>query len=390
MTIRSTRRLVQLGFLLLTIVGVFLVRGHAERWCPFGGIEAIYGYVREGNLICSLGVSNFYILAGILILTLLVRRAFCGYMCPIGTLSEWLGRGAARLGLRPRRVPYRLDHALALLKYAVLGVILFFTWRTSELVFRGYDPCYALLGRHGEDITFWAYVVSGAIVVASFLVVMPFCRWLCPLAAVLNPFSRYGLTRIKRDRVHCFDCGACNRVCPMGIRVDATPEVTAARCIACMECVQACPEKGERALSWGPPRKLGGRWPQAALVGLLLLCVSAAVAATYAFPLPSFVWSKGEPPARTKRMELFVNHLNCRGNASLFVYFLSRDDELELPGYVKLEAWPGPDPARVQIMYDPAQTDEPAIRQALTQPYFDLTGGFFRASPFEIAEAGQR
>lgn len=384
MTMRTTRRLVQLGFLLLTVVGVYLVRGHAERWCPFGGVEAIYGYINNGNMICSLGVSNFYILGGVLVMALIARRAFCGYMCPIGTLSEWLGRIAARLGLKPANVPYRLDRALALLKYAVLGLILYFTWRTSELVFRGYDPCYAFIGRHGEDITIWAYLISGAIVLASLALVLPFCRWLCPLAAVLAPFSRFGLTRIKRESQHCLDCGECNRACPMGIRVDATPEVTAARCIACMECVQACPEQGENVLSWGPPRGMGGRWPQWALVAVLLAVVGAAVAATYVFPLPSFVWSKGEPPERTRQIELHVNNVNCRGNASLLVYFLERDDELELDGYLKLEAWPGPDPARIQITFDPTRTNDAAILQALAEPYFDLVGGFFRASPFHV------
>ena len=106
----TTRRVVQFGFLALTVVGVFVVRGNAERWCPFGGVEALYTYATEGNLTCSLAVSNFYILGSVLIMTLLLRRAFCGYMCPIGTISDWLQRGTARLGAGPIAVPRRVDH----------------------------------------------------------------------------------------------------------------------------------------------------------------------------------------------------------------------------------------------------------------------------------------
>ena len=73
-----TRRIVQIVFLLLTVVGVFVMRGNAERWCPFGGVEAIYTYAREGNMLCSLGTYNFFILGGVLLSALLVRRAFCG------------------------------------------------------------------------------------------------------------------------------------------------------------------------------------------------------------------------------------------------------------------------------------------------------------------------
>ena len=163
----TTRRVVQLGFLALTIVGVYVVRGNAERWCPFGGVEALYTYATEGNLTCSLGVSNFFILGGVLAITLLLRRAFCGYMCPIGTISEWLRRAAAHLGIKTGRIPYALDRGLSLLKYGVLAIILYYTYTTAELMFRGFDPCYALISRHGEDITLWTYVVSGAILVGE-------------------------------------------------------------------------------------------------------------------------------------------------------------------------------------------------------------------------------
>jgi ferredoxin len=380
----ATRRLVQFAFLALTLVGVYVYRGHAEQWCPFGGIEALYGYLKVGNLTCSLGVSNFYILAAVLVLTLLLRRAFCGYMCPIGTISEWLQRGAKRLGLRARRVPYGLDRGLSLLKYAVLVVILYFTWQVGELVFRGYDPCYVLISRHGTDITIWAYVVSGGIVVASLLIAVPFCRWLCPLAAVLNPFSRFGLTRVKRDAGTCLDCGACNRACPMGIRVDQVREVTAARCTSCLDCVVACPERAGGALRWGPPRWIGGRWPQAALIGILLLCVGGAVAASYAFPLPSFVQSFGERPAQSATLSLHVRGVNCRHSTEVFVQTLRRDDEYRVRGYLRIEAWPEPGTGAVRVIYDPARTSETAIKRAITEPYYDAEADSWTFSAYQI------
>jgi polyferredoxin len=381
---KTTRRIVQFGFLALTLAGVFVLRGNAERWCPFGGVEALYTYATEGDLVCSLAVSNFYILAGVLVMTLALRRAFCGYMCPIGTVSEWLQRGASRLGIRPTRVPYRLDRVLSLLKYVVLAVVLYFTYRTSELIFRGFDPCYALLSRHGEDITFWAYVVAGAVVIGSLVVVLPFCRWLCPLAAVLNPFSRIGLTRIKRNEDACHDCGQCASACPMAIPVDRVEQVTAARCLSCMDCVGACPACAEGAVTWGPTSRPERRWPQAALVAILLFCTTAAVAASYLFPLPSFVKTRGQIPAITATAELDVTGLTCRGNATLLMYFLERDDAFELEGYLKLEAWPGPGAALTRITYDSSLCDPEAIKRAITEPYYDSLATRWRLSPFEV------
>ncbi|HOW70471.1 MAG TPA: 4Fe-4S binding protein [Phycisphaerae bacterium] len=382
---KTRRRIVQFGFLVLTLAAVFVVKGNAERWCPFGGVEALYNYAVEGNLICSLGVSNFYILAGVLICTLLLRRVFCGYMCPIGTISEWLGRLATRLGLKAVRPPAGVDGGLAVLKYAVLAVVLFITWRASELEFRAFDPCYALISRHGEDITFWAYVVAGAVVLGSLLVTMPFCRWLCPLAAVLNGFSRFGYARVRRNEETCTQCGQCSRVCPMAIPVARVREVTHARCMSCLNCVDACPALEKGAISWGPPGSPRRAWPQAVLLTVMLACIGGAVAAVYAFPIPSYEKTRGTVPAKTASVDLMVTELTCRGRATLFTErFLWRDDILALPGYLKVQAWPGPGVARVRVIYDPEQANEESIKQAIVEPYFDAVSDTWDASPFTV------
>ena len=292
--------------------------------------------------------------------------------------------GAARLGIKAVTVPPQADRVLSMLKYVVLAVILYFTYRTSELVFRGYDPCYALLSRHGEDITIWAYVIAGVLIVASVVLMLPFCRWLCPLAAVLNPFSRFGVTRIRRDVDACVECGECTVACPMAIPVDRLTEVRAARCTSCMSCIQECPGGAEGALSWGPAGRKRRHWPQGVLVALLLACTAGAVAANFALPLPSYVKTRGELSAATATVELRVAGLGCRGNASLLMYFLERDDLYELPGYLKLEAWPGPGAARTRITYDPTECDEDAIKEAITEPYHDQLEQRWRYSPFEI------
>ena len=381
-----TRRIVQAAFLSMVLFGVFAVRGNAERWCPFGGVEAIYTYWTEGDLVCSLGVTNFYALAGLLVSVLLLRRAFCGYLCPIGTIGEWLGKLPRAWRSKPLSVPQTWDRVLSMLKYAVLGVVLYATWRAGELLFRGYDPCYALLSRHGEDITVWAYVISGAIVVGSVVVTVPFCRWLCPLAAVMNPFSRAGLGRVKREGDACGDCGACSAACPMAIPVDKLSEVTAARCTSCLECVAACPRDGQGALAWRWPWAARRGRPQVAILALLSVVLIAVVTTAWAFPIASFVKEHraAQRPEKTAVVELRIRGVTCRGTANLLTYFLFRDDVSEVPGYLKVEAWPAEGYARVRITCDPRKTDAEAIRAAIIEPYFDRFQRLERFSPFEI------
>ncbi len=381
---QRTRRAIQAAFLALTLIGVFVVGGNAERWCPFGGAEAIYTYTTEGNMPCSLAISNFFALGGVLLMALLLRRVFCSYICPIGTITEWLGKLARRLGIKPARVPQALEAVLALLKYGVLALILWVTWKAGELLFRTADPCYALLSRHGEDITFWAYVVSGAIVAGALFLTLPFCRWLCPLAALFNPLSRFGLARVRRDPETCSDCGHCETVCPMNIPVSRREEVTAARCTSCLSCVSACPTRRKSTLTWGPPGRARRAWPQAAAVAVLLVITGSVVSAAYLFPLPSFFMARGEAPAVTETLELRIEGVTCRGSSSRLASFLFREDLFEVRGYLKVETWPGPGPARVRITYDPARAQVEAIKEAIVMPYYDEAGGFEDVPPFVI------
>ena len=100
--------------------------------------------------------------------------------------------------------------------------------------------------------------------------------------------------------------------------------------------------------------------------------------------MPSFSKTRGEEAQFTMTVELKINGLNCRGNANLLMYFLDRDDEFELRGYLNLKAWPGPGAARAQITYDPSVCDESAVKRAITEPYYDALATLWRFSPFEI------
>ncbi len=240
---KKLRPLFQLAFLLLLARMVLgLGGGDFEKWCPFGGVESLYLFFSEGTFTCSLGSSNLFLLLALLVLTLLSKRSFCGWVCPLGALGEWLGK-LRDLALPGRRwaPPEGVDRWLRLLKYPLLGAILLFTWREKELIFRAFDPYYALASKGGEDISTWAYLALGGLLGGAFFLKQPFCRYLCPLAAVLNPFSRAGLLRVVRSGEKCIQCGACDAACDAGIPVSQVDQVRHARCTQCLDCVAACP-----------------------------------------------------------------------------------------------------------------------------------------------------
>jgi len=70
-----------------------------------------------------------------------------------------------------------------------------------------------------------------------------FCKYLCPVTALLKVGARFSLLRIKA-RGACSGCGACDAACPMDVRISeyvrAGRRVTSTECILCMTCVTTC------------------------------------------------------------------------------------------------------------------------------------------------------
>jgi polyferredoxin len=259
---------IRTGFRLLVIAAVLWVGlGHAIGWsrtsietyCPFGGVEAALALVTQQRFTCATGERNLALFLALVGLTLVARKSFCSWVCPVGTVSEWcasLGRklfgsrrrsdeGELLHALEPAR---RWDRTLRWLRLPVLAVVLTFTYKTGELVFRGYDPYYILFSFHGHDVRLWSYAVLALIVAGIVVIPMAWCRYLCPLGACLWPFSRLGRLRLVRNESTCTGCGSCDRACPHAIDISEASEVRSGECTLCFECTEACPEHQVLAL----------------------------------------------------------------------------------------------------------------------------------------------
>ncbi|HEY5912030.1 MAG TPA: 4Fe-4S binding protein [Verrucomicrobiae bacterium] len=223
-----------------------------EAYCPFGGVESLWGLFTTGEFSCTLAPLNLSFLVALLVLALVCKKAFCGWACPIGFLGELTARLSGRVWTRRPRVPHRANRLLKLLRYVVLAVALFFTYRAGELVLRGYDPFFLIFSGfgHGSAGAVSAVVLAGT-VLGMWIVPMFFCRYLCPMGAVFDPFSRLAFVRIGRDASKCTACGSCSRACLHDIPVQELRTVRHRDCTNCLECLEACPEKGVLQLRAG-------------------------------------------------------------------------------------------------------------------------------------------
>lgn len=384
---RQTRHIIQLTFFVSIIVLVFVFKFNVEAYCPFGAVESLYTLFNEGKMLCALGTGNFFALALILFFTLLFRRIFCGYVCPIGAVSMFLRSFAADFNFKQIKVSEKIDRRLSLIKYLVLVVVLILTAITVNLFYRNISPCY-LLASINDDVKFSTYVVTAIVLLASFVISMPFCRWFCPFAAVQNFVSYLGLTRIKRNTSSCIDCGKCTKSCPMNIDVANCKTVKSANCISCFECIESCPVKDENAdkpLSWVMLGNIKISNLKAVIVSSVILCIVITAAASLFLDLPTYIYTRQiQKPEVTKKVNLEMQGITCSGSAKLFTYFLDRKDISEVQGYLKVTTRPRTGWIDVTIIYDPSKTDKDGIVEAATEPYYDETEQRWRPSPFQV------
>jgi polyferredoxin len=234
-----------------------------------------------------------------LTISLLFRKAFCGWLCPIGALSEQLWK-AGREAFGNSFPPRWLDIALRSLKYILLGL---FVWAAAMMSAEGIRAF--LTSPYGlvadvKMLDFFrrmsptAGLVVGALAAGSFFVPNLWCRYLCPYGALMGLASLPGPLRIRRNPEVCIDCAKCAKACPSRLPVDRLVQIRSAECLGCMECVAACPSEGALFLGLSKTRAIR---PQAVAAGIALVFVAAVGVAKW-----SGHWDSPIPDATFQRL----------------------------------------------------------------------------------------
>jgi len=222
------------------------------------------------------------ILIGAIAASLIARKAFCSWICPVGGVSralEWLG--ARTLLLRRRKeilVPAWLDKPLMALKYLLLVFFLWaIFWSMPMAAVEAFLETPYNRAADAKMLLFFLEIgptaaLTIAVMIALSLVVKNFwCRYLCPYGALLGLFSWASPVQVVRDPKTCTDCKACTRACPVEIPVHRRLRVLTPECTGCMSCVASCPQKDCLTLTRRGKSTIPAWVVPAAAVGAVLL-----------------------------------------------------------------------------------------------------------------------
>jgi MauM/NapG family ferredoxin protein len=247
-----------------------------------------------------------------LVLAVTVGRAWCGWVCPMGTVLDWTPSRRQRQnpGISPRwsQVKYFLffvviiSALLGSLTLVILDPITLLSRTVASVILPGLN--WAIGGAaswlygfgalqpamewvdgalRGRILNSQAFYLPNLVLLAVFTVVLGlnavrsrfWCRYICPLGGLLGLISKVAFIRHRVDGEKCISCRKCATICPTGaIQPENKFAADIAECTTCLNCIESCPTK---AISFGKtrtavqPQDTSRRW--------LLYSLGAAVVA---------------------------------------------------------------------------------------------------------------
>lgn len=215
------------------------------------------------------------------LLILILNKAFCGWLCPLGFFQETVGMIGTKLGLtqlgsltrdtvnKIRPIKWFIFLFLVLIFPLLTGIgLLGHEWgapycsicpsRIMTTLAVG-DMSQVYISQAGWGyfaLSLIADLLFGLMVSLALFVRQPFCR-ICPILPMQTLFKKIGLLRlVKNGNSHCDTCSSCVKACPMDIyEIQDQAEnknITHTDCTLCGRCVEFCPHDGVMSFKYGP------------------------------------------------------------------------------------------------------------------------------------------
>ena len=208
-----------------------------------GGLRQWFGWMPKVQLLPAILSLNVVVVIAILVVTLLIGRAYCSVVCPMGVFQD--------IFIWARRIIYGKKHKYHYAKAAngmryivlVLFVLAMLVGMGSIAVLIAPYSAYARMvtGLHATGVVQWVAIITLVVIgLMSFTMGRIWCNTLCPVGTLLGLISRHSLFGIRINADKCAGCRKCEHRCKaMCIDID-NKSVDQSRCVDCMDCLAEC------------------------------------------------------------------------------------------------------------------------------------------------------
>lgn len=217
-----------------------------EAFLPISGLLGLTAWLK-GAGINGIHPAAVVVFVTVLVVSLLLRRSFCSWVCPVATISELSWKAGFKIFRRNPCLPRWPDRVLRGLKYLLM---LFFIYSIAFAMSPEAMNAFIQSDYHKVAdvrlLDFFLHLSPVALGIISLLVALsvvlrnPFCRYLCPYGALLGLLAMLSPLRVTRNTERCVSCGVCSQVCPTYIDVMHKQSVASPECIGCWRCISHC------------------------------------------------------------------------------------------------------------------------------------------------------
>lgn len=165
------------------------------------------------------------------------RGIFCGWLCPFGAIQELMHKLAQKLHVKPREFPLMVHERLLAFKYLVLVVLVGLSLNSiaTAAPFLEIEPFKTSISLRFQREWYFVMYAAGLIAI-SFFTTKFYCRYICPLGALLSFSSRFKIFNWLRRRPECGSvCHTCGNDCSVGA-INNKGEIDESECHYCLEC----------------------------------------------------------------------------------------------------------------------------------------------------------
>ena len=258
---------------------------------PVGHFTSFFAMVRGGGWDVLLPAGLVIIIAALAV-SLLFKRGFCGWICPLGTLWEAFALAGRKVMGKNIRVPRWLDLTGRAFRYIltalIVGILLFVVPVAEAVNFRSFPYMWVAdiktISMMIEPTYLLVILFAGLL---SLLFGPVWCRYLCPVGGIYSAMGELSPCKVVRNDDACIHCNRCDRVCHAFVNVEASHTVNDTECDGCMECVKVCPaENCLEARVLGRVVIAPWLWPVLAVGVWLLIFGFAYLTGNWKSPMP--------------------------------------------------------------------------------------------------------
>lgn len=253
-----------------------------EAFLPISALVGLKAWLGTGSF-DPIHPAGLVLFLAAITLSVLFKRTFCSWICPIGMLSEMLAKLGKRVFGRNFSMPKWLDYLLRSVKYIILSFFVWFIFlgmsgaSAAEFVQTPYNMVSDIKMLHFmQHLTGFGMTVIATIIILSILLENFWCRYLCPYGTLLGLSSVFSPYKITRNHKSCIQCGKCTKSCPNQIVVDQATRVWSPECTGCLDCVTQCPVNATLAFKGPLGHSLSLKNLALCVVGLWILFIIIA------------------------------------------------------------------------------------------------------------------